>query len=197
LQDVREQLVQSKKAQDRLTVRAPLSGVILPPSVENSEQGSPKAGPAAPGPLDPRNLGAYLTAGTLLCLVGDPEKTEAVLLISQNTLGDVCVGQTVFLQVNQLPGQYPRGEIRELAEAEEASIPAELLAAGRLPTSVSIDGNVQPVDTYYQAIVEIPSAGSAALPGAIGRARIECSARSLAWRITRYLQRTFRFASNG
>ena len=51
-------------------------------------------------PFDKENLDCFLEAGTLLCLVGDPNNMEAVLVIDQGDIELVPEGQQVEIKLD-------------------------------------------------------------------------------------------------
>jgi hypothetical protein len=91
--------------------------------------------------LDDSNGGAYVTAGTLVCLVGDPARITAVMLVGDTDVKRLQPGQPARLRLEQLPGQVIEGEVidvsRHDARASENSEtgPADLdqLFAGVVP----------------------------------------------------------------
>lgn len=192
LADVEQRLEKRLEEQARLNLTAPTAGVVLP--------ARRRPGNTAPGqletwsgsPLDESNRGAYLETGTLFCLVGDPNRLEAMLVVNQTDIEFVRVGQRVRLQLDQLDGRYLRGRIAEISKIDIETAPPELVAAGNLPVRNDADGTTQLVGVFYQGNVTIDDHPHKLLPGAAGRARIHAESRSLARRILRYLSSTFR-----
>ena len=193
LEDVQQRLQERVDEQDRLTLRAPVAGTVVPPSRRRSPTGPDELDWWSGEPLDPVNRGAYLADGTLFCLVGDPQALEALLVIDQSEVELVSTGQRVRVQVDQLPGCYLDGRISEMSQVDLESAPPELAASGMLPIRSSEEGRGQLVGVFYQAKVSLSDYPPELLPGATGRARIRVAPRSLGRRILRYLSDTFRF----
>ncbi len=193
LADVQQRLQKRVDEQDRLTLRAPVAGSVVPPSRRHSPTGPDELDWWSGQPLDPENRGAYLTDGTLFCLVGDRQALEALLVIDQTEVELVATGQRVRVQVDQLPGRYLDGRIAEMSQVDLDSVPPELAASGMLPIRSSEEGGRQLVGIFYQAKVSLTDYPPELLPGATGRARIRVAHRSLGRRILRYLSDTFRF----
>ena len=61
-----------------------------------------------------RNLGTYLESGTLLCLVGDPARFEAVLHVTNSDIELVQIGQPVRIMLDHLPSQMFAGTVSRL-----------------------------------------------------------------------------------
>jgi len=192
LADVEQRIEKRLEEQARLNLTAPSAGVVLPtrrrPSSINPGQLETWSG----SPLDESNRGAYLETGTLFCLVGDPDRLEAMLVVNQTDIEFVRVGQRVRLQMGQLAGRYLRGEITEISKIDTETAPPELVAGGNLPVRTDVDGTTQLIGVFYQVNVALDDHPHKLLPGAAGQARIHATSRSLARRILRYLSSTFR-----
>jgi putative peptide zinc metalloprotease protein len=193
LADVRQRLQERVDEQDRLTLRAPIAGAVVPPSRRSSPTGPGELDSWSGDPLDPVNQGAYLTGGTLFCLVGDRQALEALLVIDQSEVELVAIGQAVRVQVDQLPGRYLNGQISEMSQVDLESAPPELSVSGMLPIRTGDGGRDQLVGIFYQAKVSLADHPPELLPGATGRARVRVAHRSIGRRILRYMSDTFQF----
>jgi len=194
LADIDERLRQRQRDEKRLTLAAPAGGTVLPPP-------GVAAHPYVPGrlqtwwgsPLEPRNLGCRLTPGTLLCLVGDPARLEAVLIVDQSNLVFVKHGQRVRMQFDELPATVLDGTVTEIAKTDLKVVPRELAMANELPTRVDENGVHRPLNTSYQVRVSLDGHEGMLLTGARGRAKILADPQPLGRRLYRYLRRTFNF----
>lgn len=191
LSDLMERLSRKQVDRERLTLTAPVGGTVLPPHPHES---APQAGtlPAWSGtPLDPRNRGCALDTGTLVCLIGDPNRLEALLVIDQADMEFVAVGQRVRIQLEQSPGTLLSGTIHELAELDLKITPPQLLAAGELANRPDERGVARPASTSYQARVRLEGAIPPLLLGESGRARIDAASLSLGSRLLRAIRLAF------
>lgn len=196
LADFQQQLATRRRDQASLTLKAPRAGVILPPPA------LPKV-PAAPGelrewqgtPLEEQNRGAYLTTGALFCLIGEPNKLEAVLSISQDDVEQVAVGQPVRLWLDESPTELLEGEVVEIARLDVQVAPRDWAIQNREPTRTDASGTLRPVETIYQARVKLNDQAVPLRLRTGGEAKITVASRSLAWRCWRFLQKTFRFGT--
>jgi putative peptide zinc metalloprotease protein len=113
--DLERQLAQRQADSQRLILKAPRAGIVLPPP---RSEARPDAG-ALPrwtgSPLDEQNRLSYLTEGTVFCLVGEGRSLSATVVISQDDIGLVRVGQPVRLRWNELVGEIRTGEVEDLA----------------------------------------------------------------------------------
>lgn len=190
VQTLEQQLAQRQQDSARLILRAPQSGTVmsgppqdLPPSAETlaSWTGSP---------LDPRNQGCYLKAGTTYCLVGSPESHSAIVIINQDNINLVRPGQTVRIMFHEFPGEVYAGQIEELAAPRIDTLTQDPRIRRDLPTRVTPHG-IKPVGTWYQARIRLNPPSDSALRGSSGIASIEVDRQSLAARLTRWIKQTF------
>jgi putative peptide zinc metalloprotease protein len=81
LADVEERLRQRRREADRLVIRAPRAGVVLPPA-DRDDKHEPV--PTWTGTLlDPENLGCELRTGDVLCVIGEPRTMDAIVYVAQ------------------------------------------------------------------------------------------------------------------
>jgi putative peptide zinc metalloprotease protein len=174
---------------NRLKLVAPRAGVVLPPAKRSAERGSRDRLASWSGtPLEKINRGAWLEAGTLLCLVGDREKLEAVLVIDQADVGQVSAGQEVEIQLDELPSQTFSGRIAETAEIDLKRAPEQLSVktGGELQTASDRRGGERPASASYQARVPLDDPNGLMLLDARGRAKIHVSSQAIGPRLWRY-----------
>ncbi len=203
--DIQAEIVLSKLAQlnnirDRikmLTVTAKEAGVIIPPpskpipkQVEAEEQLPTWSG----SPFDPKNKSAFFSESDLLCLVGDPAKMEAVLVVDQHDIDLVEVGVEAEIKIDSARLDSFSGKIEKLSEMEMEVAPESLgiQAGGKLDTEMDSSGRLRPISTSYQARVPLENIDIPLRSGYRGQAKIYVGWKSVGWRIHRFLTRTFR-----
>jgi putative peptide zinc metalloprotease protein len=192
LADAEGRLAQFRKDAARLTITAPADGTVLPPPAAPQEKRETGTLPRWSGtPLEQRNLGSFLETGTLLCLVGDPERFEAILHVDEDDVELVGAGQEVTIALDHRPGETFRGKIVEVARLDLDVMPRHLAAAGDLPARTDERGVARPLDTWYQARVELEGDPPHMLARVHGRAKISVAPQTLAARLGRYLKQTF------
>ena len=195
LADIEARLDERERDHDRLVLRAPVGGTVLPPPRRPPRSYSPgRLDSWEASPLDERNLGCHLETGALYCLVGDPDDLEASVVLDQADVKFVRAGQRVRLKLDQLPGRVLGGTITEIAKTDLKVAPRELAKGEELPVRVDDQGIPRPVETSYQARVALDDHDARLLPGTRGRAKILAEPQSLARRLYRHLGRTFRFS---
>ncbi len=177
LADVETRLAERRRDRQRLVLTAPYDGTVLPPH-KRPRQISPGELPGwSDTPLDPRNRGAYLETGTVVCLVGDPQRLEATLVIDQADIDLVRVGQQVQIHLDELPSETLEGTISAIGELDLKVAPRELVIAGDLPTRTDESGVSRPFSASYQARVKLdPTAHLSLRSGARPRENLRRSA---------------------
>jgi putative peptide zinc metalloprotease protein len=200
LADTTRRLEDRRRAVDRLTLRSPADGVaIAAPSMPVSSAASNRLPTWSGSVLEPVNLGARLEPGTLICLVGDPERLTAVLVVDDAEVKRLQPGQRARLVVDQVPGVVLEGEVVDVARHEVRDDASE--AAARADLAALFDGIVPPgrSGALYQARVRfdppagISEAGTRKLViGGRGYAKVAAERITIARRILRYLGQTFR-----
>jgi putative peptide zinc metalloprotease protein len=193
LEGKRHELAQQRRDVERLTLRSPVAGVVIaPPSLPQPRRVDSQELTGWWGsPLDPQNQGCWLEADTLVCLVGDPKRHDAVAYIDQSQMEFVRPGQRVRMRLDAVPGRILTGTVRDLAAADTDRVPRVLAESGQLPTRTDFQGRLQPVDTLFQARIALDQPDEPLVVEACGRARIVATPQSLARRLVRYLAQTF------
>ena len=193
--DLKQQYERRQHDAERLVLRAPRAGVVVSASVEPRIQSA--ALPFWSGsPLDDKNRGCFLRAGTTVCLIGDQTDLQAMLLINQDDFPLVRVGQKVRMQSVTSPGEILEGQITELAALDLEHVPTSLIRRANLPTRLTSAGLIKPVGTWYQARVQLPKGTNSPLPGTASPARIQIEPQSLLSRFQRWFNRTFATSQN-
>ncbi|MEQ8849138.1 HlyD family efflux transporter periplasmic adaptor subunit [Botrimarina sp.] len=206
LADAEEQLQKFREDAERLLLRAPKAGVVMPPDYRSDRGHDQEQLAAWTGtPLDPANRYSTLETGDRFCRIGDPDRLEARLAIAQDDIEFVAEGQPVRLLLNQATGVVYRGQVRSISREELRETPPRLssLSGGALATETDASGVARPLEPTFEAVV--PLADPKKLPeqaqrlhdllrvGLVGEAKITIEPRTLWQRFYRYLTRTVNF----
>lgn len=193
LADAIERHRQKLEDSRRLTLTAPISGIVIPPPAIDPPT-PPDELPAWRGtPLDPENRGAVLETGTLVCLVGDPGEQQARLVIDQGGVQYVRPGQRVRIRLDQLPGRMIEGTVEEISAQALESAPRELADGDELAVVRRPEGTIRPRETSYEARVRLDETERLPLLRARGQAKIVTAPQTLGHRVYRFVRRTFGF----
>lgn len=192
-----QQLAEKLRDRNRLQLRAPKDGVVLPPPwVPKRDNPDGRLPTWAATPLEPKNVGCLLQAGTQFCLVGDPGQMEAVLVIDQDDIDFVRVGQEVEIKLDHLPYDTFKGKIEKIA-AEEMDASSRRLSAksgGELSTETDPSSGVErPMSASYKASVPLADPNGEFRIGLLGSAKIHVRPQTLGQRLWRTITRTFTF----
>lgn len=203
LADSQHRLDERRDEAKRLTLLAPADGVIIPaPRRQPAESSRSTRLPAWQGSLlDPNTLGAHVEPGTLVCLVGDPQKLTAVMLVDDTDIKRLAPGQKTRLRVDELPSRVVEGEVAEVARHELHDI--EHRAQQQADLSPLMVGLVAPGRTgaLYEARVQLPADVQASshnsdqlslVIGGHGDAKVTAERITVGRLLYRYLAQTFR-----
>lgn len=193
---LREQLEAKRSEIPRLTLCATRDGTVLPPPWQPKRQPVSGQLPAWYGsPLDRENLGCFLEQGTKVCLIGDPRRFKAVLIIDQSQIEFVAPGQKVELKLDSLADRTFLGTVGEISAHAVEFSPARLATrvGGEVPTRMDRTGVERPVAPAYQAAVHLVDEEGLFRTGLRGRAKIHVAPQSLGYRLWRWIAQTFNF----
>ena len=197
LNDSERRLGELRSDARRLTLIAPVDGVVIPaprsPSPNpSSKRGGGRLASWSGSMLDESNGGAYVEPGTLVCLVGDPTQLTAVILVNDTDVKRLQPGQKARLRLEQLPGQVIEGEVIDVARHDVQQ--ADNAVAGRANLESLYAGAVPPeqAGALYQARVKFDTRPETLVIGGRGEAKVAAERITLARLILRYFAQTFR-----
>lgn len=191
LADLVRQLEDKRREQSRLTLAAPQDGVVLPPQRRTAAAADDELESIAGIPQDPQNLGCFLSEGTHLCTIGDPQHLEALVVVAESDVQLLRPGQQVRLVLNQLPGEIWQGRVLSISQRGQ-ELPPAIAAERMVPLEPGANGRLEPVGTWYQAVVSLEPRDDLPLVGAVGWARIDVDPQPLWLRGYRALRGTLR-----
>jgi putative peptide zinc metalloprotease protein len=190
LVDFEQRLSERQSESQRLSIVAPRAGTILRPPLEKRSETSSNF--QSEKYLDPANRGRGVARGSLICLVGDAERNEAIVLIEQSDIALVAAGQRVSLAATTYAGKYLEGEVVELSPARNIDVPAELKLKSPALQQTDVSDGELPATTWFQARVRLSDSSPPLPAGATATARIHVDSSSAFERFIRFLRQTFR-----
>ncbi len=207
-QAIEQVLADRRQELANLTVKAPVTGTVLP-VVDKPDRESPDGQlPGwSGGALEAKNIHAHLAANDRLCQVGNPQNLVAEIIVDQ---GDVELvraamawrerdgepGVPVQLMLDSLPGLTLDTTIERvaLAELDETPLGLSTHAGGDVDSVADAQTGVpRPLSTSYPAIAPLPDTGGAVQLGMRGKAKLYTGWQPLAHRVYRFITRTFHF----
>ena len=183
LESAKERLERVKIERSRLQVVSPANGTMLPPPNRVAGSGSNWSGQ----PTEARNRGAFLDAATMLCAVGDPNTVEALVVVSQESIQQVAVGQSVEVTLLSNPDATIQGQITDVARSNESEVPREIMSAGLLPAQAATGESA----VHYQVRVALDSPTIPVGLYSPGWARIRSDPMALSTRLMRSIRQAF------
>jgi hypothetical protein len=201
LDGVTKQLAQKEADLARLAIIAPRDGTVIPPPRVPKRTGSDGAqlGSWTGTPLDKRNLGASFSPQgqqNLICMIGDPNEWDATMIIDQEDGSLVAEGQEVKLMFDESAYHVFISTISQVNNSKTVDVAPPRLASvngGPLAAQQNPDGSLRPLNTSFEAMARLNDPQGMLRNGLIGTARITVKPRTIAWRVGRYLSRTFNF----
>lgn len=195
-----EQLKQKTDDMKRLELRAKQAGTVIPPPYRADQTGEQQIALAgwSGWPMEEKNIGASFSPDgqdNVFCQIGDPDEWDAVLVISQSEMDLVKEGQKVRLMFNESAYHVFNSTVESIADEQMESVSPRLASTsgGAVPAQHDPNGSVKPLSTSYQAEVRLDNSLGLFRNGLTGTARIQTQPRTLAWRMWRYIKRTFNF----
>jgi putative peptide zinc metalloprotease protein len=215
LADSQRRLDERREESKRLTLRAPSNGVIIPaPRRPSPDTTRGKLATWSGSLLDPKTVGAQVEPRTLICLVGDPNRLTATLLVDDTDVKRVSPRQPVRLRIDELPGQVIDGQVTEISRhtlekpdsstgmrADLSPLLAGLVAPGRNETLYEVRvrlSDEQGARSEERGVSNKSSSASLLVPhsslliGGRGEAKITAERITVGRWIYRYLAQTFR-----
>lgn len=196
LADTERRFEERRHEAAHLQLTAPTDGTVIPPPRKDEKAGGAHAAqlPTWSGSmLEPKSRGAHVEPGTLVCLVGNPQKLTAVLLVDDNDVKFLQPGQKARLRIEQLPGKVLAGEVVDVArhETQDGSHAATM----RADLSPLFTGLIAPghEGAHYEVRVRFDSeSAQTLLIGGRGEAKVATERITLARRLWRLIVQTFR-----
>jgi len=199
LGEIGRQIALQDKVESHLVSVAQRDGVIMPPPnipTRAYDSSSRQLKTWSGTPLDPENENLFVEPGTLICMVGDPEKMKATLAVEQSERALVEVGQRVRLMLDELPGVEFEGTVDFIGQDPMVTVARELSQnnGGGIATRVGAGGKEVPMLTWYEVAVSIENQTDyPVMSGFRGCAKIRTSNMSLGDRLIRYFTNIVRF----
>jgi putative peptide zinc metalloprotease protein len=212
LRTVEEELDDKEEQLGWLTITAPVSGQVFPPTHRPKRESQDGRLPSWSGfPFDGKNQNAWIAERDQFCQIGDAEQYEAVLVIDQADInllyeyqGDEQRGKgkwpEVDLKFDAYRSEVFSGRIGKVASAPMEVSPMSLASqgGGELNTKMDASGVLRPISTSYQARVSLEEIGMECKRdllrvGLTGRAKVYTGWQPLGTRLARFLYRTFHF----
>ncbi len=203
LNTIDEELEEKELDRQRLNLKAPRAGTVLPPTlIPDVDTEDERLAAWSGTPLDPENLGAHLEQRTFFCQIGNPRELEAILVIDQSDKPFVekilmAGGQPkVEIKLDELPHNTFTSHVSEIAASTMTVAPKKLStkSGGDMATISDPESGIErPQSASFQARAPLDDPDNLLKIGLRGRAKIHTEWLPLGTRIWRFITHTFNF----
>jgi putative peptide zinc metalloprotease protein len=193
LLELDRRLEEKLKQQKQLQFFARRDGRLLSPPFRPSTSEDENELPTwSRTPLDPENRGCYLESGTLVGIVGDPDRLEGVLLLREHLIDRLESDRDIEILLTDA-GEVLQGRVTEISQLNLDTVPRVLSSGEELPVQTTADGKTQLLERVWQARVQFDPPARSLSPGQTGIARVVTVPETLGSRLSRWVDRTFRW----
>jgi len=169
---------------NRMTLRAPVAGIVVEPIVRSPSPRTKREMPTWDGsPIEQQNLGCLLARGTHVLTVAPDKEFHAVLRVDQLDAHWVEVGQSVKIRLAHLPGELFDGVVKDIS-------PASTTDQDNGSTGMAEKGEIA---GHYLATVRLNEDHRTMLPGVHGTAKVKIESQTAIQWIWRNVKSTFKF----
>ncbi|MEC9094974.1 MAG: hemolysin D [Planctomycetota bacterium] len=194
---IKDLLNQEKVKQKKLLIRAPVSGVIIPPRYVQKQEMDDRLNMWHGYPIEKANEGAFLQQKTPVCQIVPVEnrRKRAVLLVDEEFIEFISGGQHVKIELKGIPGHRIQSTIQEISPIELRKAPPNVSnqTGGPLITKKNKQGEDIPQNATFPIRAPFESIDSRIQIGMTGHARVSAGSKTLGQRIWRFVCRTFNF----
>jgi len=187
---------------DRLTIRSPRAGIVIPPPTREAkpEESRDRLASWTGHPFQSKNRGAPIMPTDLICQIGDPKDLDAVLIVDQAYIDLVRTGnEGEAHKVRLLLDSYTRkafdSYVAEIGANEMKAVNPALSSrtGGRLETVTDASGLTRPLSSSYPVRAPLRGIEGDVQVGMQGQARIYTGWQPISQRVYRYVAKTFHF----
>lgn len=200
IRNFRAVLALKRHGLEKLTLRADRDGVvILTENIPRKSGDSSELQRWDGTPLDLENVGALLEPNTIVCMVAQPGRYEASVVVDQADVQRVASDQPVSLMLEQSAGKRFAGTVVEISQDAMTLIPRELSQTNGGPIAVkpSADGGERPLLKSYEVyadLQQVDATDNQSLgTGFHGKAKIHAGYSSFGSMAARYLRNLINF----
>jgi putative peptide zinc metalloprotease protein len=185
--ELQRQQATLRDQQNKLTVRSPLSGVVMR-GPSRPPKGDEQLDRWTGAPLDAENEGCSLQPGDLICVIDGPGPRQAVVLLDESDSGLAQVGDAVRIALDRAPGNHLTGRVAEIALSTSEDSRSRPVHSADLVAEDSLRRPLEQ-DRSYRVLVRLDEAPPVAQHGAVGQARIITGDETVRDWVLRWLRR--------
>ena len=173
-----------------LTILAPIDGAVFsPPTILAAPMDVKLVRSWSGTPLDKANQGAWLDSGAEICVIGDPIRREAMVLVRENDVELIRIGQGLTLLVEGWPGGSIKGNVSAVADSPVDRVADQIVSFEERNAAPMSDSHTLP---RYLVRVELDSSGDKLPVRLVARAKLQVDSMSIFKRAARFLQESLK-----
>ncbi len=139
-------------------------------------------------PLDAKNVGCYLTAGTEVCEVGPSSDRKIAMMVSQQEVELIRLGQHVRVFCPSPSRSIFRGTVESIESSPVYEQPIEVVVSGKIPVDAVGGKPNRSLVPVYRVNVELEEERTDQLPvRSVGTARVQLDRCSVFDRVHRFI----------
>lgn len=194
---IEDLLIQEEIKLNKLAIRAPISGIVIPPRYVQKQESDDRLSSWHGYPIEKANEGAFLQQKTPVCQIvpRGNKKKRAVLLVDQEYMEFVATGQNVEIVLKGIPGLRLESKIHEISPVELRIAPPNVSnhTGGPLITKKNERGEDVPQSATFPVRAPFESSDERIQIGMTGYAKVSAGSKTLGQRVWRFICRTFNF----
>jgi putative peptide zinc metalloprotease protein len=178
---------------------APKDGRVIPERAKRQRENGIELGTWDGSPLAPENLGTSFKSGDKLCVIGDLNRWEAVMVVNEHDIRFLNEGQFVKLLIDSQASHRMDSKVESIARKESEHVPGSLSQSYggsiQLQTRAqTLEGDPRPADEHFEVKALLPESDFPLSSGLRGTAQIRVGSKTLYSRCILYFYRLFQKA---
>ena len=179
-------LLEAKQA--KLTVNAPIDGVVFPVLARKQTYADDGANKWQGKPTDASNLNCFVTRGEELFSIENRDRKSVTLFVGEREVDYVKPGQEIRMLFTQDSGETFAGVVKEIYEVD-INLNQDLARDLGVETYQDAAGQIKSTQTPYRVTVEADVIPQHAYAGSSGRARISIPPQTMAQKTKVFFER--------
>lgn len=178
---------------------APKDGQVIPEWSKRRRESAAELGTWDGSPLAAENLGTSFKSGEKLCVIGDLNRWEAVMVVNEHDIRFLKEGQPVKLLIDSQANHRIESQIESIARKESELVPGSLSkqygGSIQLQTqSKTEEGSRRPADEHFEVRAMLPDSKFDLSSGLRGMAQIRVGSKTMYTRSMLHFYRVFQKA---
>lgn len=183
-------LLEKKRA--KLTVNAPIDGVVFPVLSKEQIYEQDQANKWEGKPTDASNLNCFVVRGEELFTIENRDRKTITLFVGEREIDYIKPGQDIRMLFTQDSGETFAGIVKEIYEVD-INLNKNVAWDIGVETYQDASGQIKSTQTPYRVTVEADVIPQQAYAGSSGRARISIPSQTLAQKVKEFFERLVKY----